>query len=422
MNPIFRACGMVSVVLSLQGAAMAQEEGSNPCPIEDADLWVLAGQSNMVGAELVKDPRPEAPDPRIVMLNLDGRWMTAQEPIHRYFEATAPAFIDFMLGQMTPEQQEEFLRNIDAARKQSQEKPIGGYGLGLPFAQHILEHTGRPIGLIPCAQGATSMANWDPARKDEGDKSHYGFMLQRIRSAGRPIKGVLWYQGEAEWSLTDGYPQKLLDLVDALRRDTGQPDLPFLYVQIGRLVTPDHTPAEGWEKVRDLQRTTARLRENMYVVPATDLPMTDHIHVSGEGLRRLGIRLAETALTHIYGVEGHATPIDLESIEAFNNDNNQATIRVRFSGVTGRLTAPGLPAQFEIRGATPAPIPTVVFRVDFVPDDPAALDLRIATPLREKVQLICGPGLDPYMNIVDERDMAIPCFGPVDVEPPAAAE
>src|SRR5512138_716563 len=60
----------------------------NPCPV-DADIWVLAGQSNMQGAGRTPDTLT---DPKIWMMNLDDKWMTAREPLHRIFEATAPAY------------------------------------------------------------------------------------------------------------------------------------------------------------------------------------------------------------------------------------------------------------------------------------------------------------------------------------------
>ncbi|MCL4218335.1 MAG: hypothetical protein KJ052_15210, partial [Candidatus Hydrogenedentes bacterium] len=37
-----------------------------------------------------------------------------------------------------------------------------GAGLGLPFAKAVAEATGRPIGLVPCAHGGTSMTQWSP--------------------------------------------------------------------------------------------------------------------------------------------------------------------------------------------------------------------------------------------------------------------
>ena len=60
----------------------------NPCPLE-ADIFVLAGQSNMQGAGRSPDTLT---DSKLWMMNLDDRWMVARCPLHRIFEATAPAY------------------------------------------------------------------------------------------------------------------------------------------------------------------------------------------------------------------------------------------------------------------------------------------------------------------------------------------
>jgi hypothetical protein len=41
--------------------------------------------------------------------------------------------------------------------------------------------------------------------------------------------------------------------------------------------------------------------------------------------------------------------------------------------------------------------------------------LRISGPLTEPTRLVYGAGLNPYMNIVDEKDMAVPALGPLEV-------
>ena len=61
----------------------------------------------------------------------------------------------------------------------------------------------------------------------------------------------------------------------------------------------------------------------------------------------------------------------------------------------------------------------VLYRVDFDPTDPAAVLLGIYTAFRpqDHDKIIYGPGRDPYVNIVDERDMPVPAFGPLDLPP-----
>ena len=58
--------------------------------------------------------------------------------------------------------------------------------------------TGIPQGIIACADGGTSMQQWDPARKSEGGKSLYGATLRRVQKNGGKVAGVIWYQGESD--------------------------------------------------------------------------------------------------------------------------------------------------------------------------------------------------------------------------------
>ncbi|MCA9444812.1 MAG: hypothetical protein KC964_28760, partial [Candidatus Omnitrophica bacterium] len=65
---------------------------------------------------------------------------------------------------------------------------------------------------------------------------------------------------------------------------------------------------------------------------------------------------------------------------------------------------------FEIRslnGERAVPQP---YAIEFDSEDPSMLLLRLGKPLPLPAELIYGPGLDPYVNIVDEKDMPIPAF------------
>ena len=81
----------------------------------------------------------------------------------------------------------------------SRQKPIGGVGPGMYFARHIMAATGQSIGLIPCALGGSTIAQWDPVGKIHGDSSLYGAMLNRVRSAGtQHIEGLVWCRENAK--------------------------------------------------------------------------------------------------------------------------------------------------------------------------------------------------------------------------------
>ncbi len=402
--------------ISLMPLAEA-EDATCPCPGGiDTDLWILAGQSNMYGwAPLPLEP--DKPNPHVWMFGLDNRWMLAQDPLHRGYEAEAPIYHEFMLGMCKTE--EQYLEY----RAQSKKTPIGGVGPGLFFAKQLERVLDKPIGLIPSSPGGCRIEHYSPALKDKQGGSVYGALMERIAMAGGRVKGVLWYQGEGDVpnpETAQGYGKALLELIDALRRDTGNPELPFLCVQIGHY-TRANNPAldHNWDTIREAQRQVQNLREHVYVVSAIDLPLTDHIHLSYEGQERMGKRLAEIALSKVYHVQGHGESIDFTGAELIEPDSATPSIRVHFTGVTGKLLAQGRPTGFMARfpnetGEIPEP-----YQVDFDPNDPATVILRFCNPLpKGPVELFYAEGMNPYANITDEKDMPLPAFGPIELARP----
>lgn len=389
-----------------------------PCPLgPDTDLWVLGGQSNMQGSGMIT--RTYAPDPKVMMLDLSNVWMPAVPPVHRVYTAAAPVYKQTIMRKNPTLNEETWAKIETEARK----KPSGGVGLEHFFASAIAAATGHPVGLIPCALGSTSMADWDPAGLAQGEQSLYGNMIWRIRMAGGKIKGFLWYQGESDAApgLVEKFPAAFLNLVDSIRRDTGIADLPVIYVQISRVYMENQAGAPQWEQIRELQRKLVAQRRNLWVVPAIDLPFDDLIHVGEAGHERLGRRVAEVALTHVYGLAGHATPLDFRSCDVLPSlDVLHHRLRVTFSGVTGHLQAQGRPVGFELRSDDPAKDGPMIYKVEFDPEHPDAVILWYSKALTAPVRLYYGAGLNPYANLTDSLDMAVPAFGPVEVGPSPA--
>jgi peptidoglycan/xylan/chitin deacetylase (PgdA/CDA1 family) len=384
----------------------------NPCPV-DADIWVLAGQSNMQGAGRTPDTLT---DPKIWMMNLDDRWMVAREPLHRIFEATAPAYpIAFYQLWGNPEKSLEKARQFFREQAPiSRQKPIGGVGPGMYFARHVLAGTGRPIGLIPCALGGSTIAQWDPSGKIHGDSTLYGAMLNRVRSAGtQHIKGLVWYQGESEAFIAQAetYEAKLLAFIDSFRCDIGRPDLPVVIVQIGRVVIRDTVMD------RNIQLKAITERPNLYLTSGIDLELDDCVHFSTLGNQRLGARLGEIALTHVYGLKGHGDQIRPQSI-ALKKDTASGSwyLHLHYQGVTGKLKSDGLPACFEIRFGKEIRLSHVISKIQTDPDDAAGLRLYLSALPEEPVSLICGSGTTPHMSITDSLDMPVPAFGPITID------
>jgi sialate O-acetylesterase len=137
------------------------------------------------------------------------------------------------------------------------------------------------------------------------------------------------------------------------------------------------------------------------MVSAIDLGRDDLIHIGTSGLKRLGKRLADV-------VSGQPSP-DLLSV-AF--EEGYSKLRVTYKNVHGSLRAPGLPTGYSFRSAGGSEIATIYkTRLE---GDSVVLYLESGEHLPGSF-LYYGWGLNPYVNITDEADAAVPAFGPIKV-------
>jgi sialate O-acetylesterase len=383
-------------------------------PFFVGDLWVLAGQSNMQGVGNLDDVTP--PSDRIALLGMDGKWSRAEEPLHWLVDSPDPVHSGDPATRAQRSKQEH------ATRKK-------GAGLGLPFATTLTAATGVPIGLIATAHGGTSMAQWDPAKKDRGGRSLYGSMLGQVNRAGGKVRGVLWYQGEAEANpeASKAYPRTMVNFIASVREDLHDPDLPFYLVQLGRFV--HEGPSDGWNAVQDAQRRIPDRVPSTAVVAAVDLELDDGIHVGTNGLKRLGGRLARIAQRELFGMAGATNP----TFERVNKRGDAALV-VKFKGVNRVPTSNGTPAGspnpagstgqtlgglrparhiagFSIRKADGTEIP-MIYDAAVGPSKDTVI-LRLTGKVPEGAVLWYGHGLDPDCDLNDQLDMAVPVFGPI---------
>ncbi|CAL4888319.1 unnamed protein product [Urochloa decumbens] len=234
-------------------------------------VFILVGQSNMSGRGGATNvswdgmvPPECAPSPRIRRLSPALCWEEAREPLHA---------------------------GIDVGN-------VLGVGPGMPFAHAVLAADGKTgaaaVGLVPCAQGATPIANWSRGTE------LYERMVTRARAAmagsngGGELAAMLWYQGEADaMSREDAehYRGRMVALVHDVRSDLGRPDL--LVIQVGIATAQHHGKFLGL--VRDAQRAVTL--PNVKYVDAMGLPIgSDHTHLTTEAQVQLGNMLAMSYL------------------------------------------------------------------------------------------------------------------------------
>ncbi|MDT8390269.1 MAG: sialate O-acetylesterase [Lentisphaeria bacterium] len=383
-------------------------EGVSVADIFVGDVWILAGQSNMEGVGNLKDA-PE-PHPLVRAFYMRDEWGLAQEKLHFLAEAVDVIHNGYGNGSARPSDE-----SIDGIRKNQ----VKGCGPGLPFALAMQCRTGIPQGLIACAHGGTSMAQWSPTLRDRGGASLYGAMMRRYEKLGQPVAGVLWYQGESDANAECAavYTEKMVELIEATRNDMNLPGLPWLIVQLGCHIASGGT---YWNSVQDQQRRLPESIERLDAVPAIDLSLDDGIHISGRDQQALGRRLARAADRLVHGNQAALPAIALEKVDIIHMpdtraDNPSKAVTITYKNVAGALVSQGRPSGFALVNADGEEVPGIFKTV--LAGDRVTLHTDFSGFQLSRLGVSYGYGRYPYCNITDSEGMSLPVMRAVMIDP-----
>lgn len=223
------------------------------------DAFLLIGQSNMAGRGIIGSVPPIDPRGMMYMLR-NGRWQPMSEPINPDRKVFAEKDSDFR----------------------------SGVSLGASFAESYVEHFGRQVGLIPCADGGTTLSQWQP---DEALFDHAVFQTGlALRSS--ELKGILWHQGESDsrdMMDVNAYKERFFHMLDELIDRTGVArSIPVVVGEVSEL------QIKRWPFVREMNvvlNQIAEKRENIGIARQDGLEIgPDGVHFTGASYRVLGRR------------------------------------------------------------------------------------------------------------------------------------
>lgn len=224
---------------------------------EDLRSFLVIGQSNMAGRGDMSEVAP-INNFRCYMLR-NGRFIRMSEPL-----------------------------NVDRAIFEGNFRC--GIGLAPSFANEFANEFKTRIGLIPCADGGTGIADWQPG---EILYDHAVFMA-RLAMRSSSFSGFLWHQGEsdaaAEMSSRE-YKEKLLNFINSIRRELNAENLPFIMGDLSENLSTE------WASPYDVERISCVIREVAEELPfcaaasVRGLTMkSDGVHFDSASLRELGKR------------------------------------------------------------------------------------------------------------------------------------
>ncbi|MBI5092296.1 MAG: sialate O-acetylesterase [Candidatus Hydrogenedentes bacterium] len=125
----------------------------------------------------------------------------------------------------------------------------------------------------------------------------YNAMIHPL--APYPIRGVIWYQGEANTASGVVYRQLFPAMIQDWRTLWGQGDFPFLYVQLANFITDPKYPVmrTGWPVIQEAQLMSLAVKNTAMAV-TIDIGAPNDIHPRNK--QDLGKRLALAAEATVY--------------------------------------------------------------------------------------------------------------------------
>ncbi len=218
------------------------------------DLYLLIGQSNMAGRGTV-EKQDQIEPPRVFTLNKENEWVPAVDPIHF-------------------------------------DKKVAGVGPGRSFGLAMAAHDpDADIGLIPCAVGGTSITYWVPGAEHAKTKTHpYDDMLARLKIARKSgtLKGIIWHQGEADNKRKSQYMERLSVLIERLRDEAGDPELPF----VAGMLEMDDSDGREPRAINSVILELPQVVSNTAVASSEGLTTRDGTHFDSASAREMGRRFA----------------------------------------------------------------------------------------------------------------------------------
>jgi sialate O-acetylesterase len=208
-------------------------------------IFVLAGQSNMIGRGKMDGVVPTPTNPNLLIMH--NEWEIAEDPL-------GPRGED------------------DSA-----------IGPGMTLGRRVLEvRPSMRIGLFMCAKQGTSINQWQP------NMGPYKNCVSKVRATGIPVAGIFFLQGETDAknrAKAEQWKSRFLKMLAQFRKDLGK-NVPFVLGQIGRLI--GNYKAQGI--VRNAQ-TDAAKEKGLPLVVSSDLAVDpkDGAHFTTDSYRILGV-------------------------------------------------------------------------------------------------------------------------------------
>lgn len=213
---------------------------------------LIIGQSNMGGRGFPHEVDPIVNDRILVLRN--GRWRPMYVPVNP-------------------------------------DRVTSGTNLAESFCDLYTKDHDADVGIIPCADGGTSLMQWKPGSLLFDHACYMTALAQRTST----VTAVLWHQGESDCG-EENYPhyeERLIEIFDAFREKLSLHDVPFIVGGLGSYLKNYKSEAISKNYVfvnEALQRVANRCKMTGFVSAEGLGANPDNLHFSSAALREFGER------------------------------------------------------------------------------------------------------------------------------------
>ncbi len=311
------------------------------------EVWICSGQSNMQwsvnGSNNFALEQAAANYPQIRMINFPQ--VGTQEPVWTHND-----------------------RKWMVCNPQT----VGGFSaVGYFFARQLNQTLNVPIGMINNAWGGSAceawinretlaadeqfapmMERWATSEKrfaelsaktdrNENENKEFGNLGSQMRGNSRPgniyngvlkshlgygIRGAIWYQGESNAGRAYQYRELFPLMIDSWRKEWGQGDFPFYWVQLADFMGENSEPIDSaWAELREAQTMTMAKLPNTGQAVIIDIGEGKDIHPRNKV--DVGMRLARWALANEYKLP---IPFRSPQYKSMEVNGNKAVLQFDF--------------------------------------------------------------------------------------------
>ncbi|MDR0449937.1 MAG: sialate O-acetylesterase [Treponema sp.] len=221
--------------------------------------FLMIGQSNMAGRGSIGEAPPIENENLFMLRN--GRWYPLSEPV-----------------------------NYD--------RPFAGVSLAVSFADEYQKKFGGQAGLIPCADGGSSLEDW----REGGQLYTHAVYQCRLAKNISEVRGILWHQGEADSGSEEkalSYGERFIRIIKPLLKDCGIENAPLILGELGYYLKDNPKNAEPFFRLvnRELARLAAENGNTALASAEGLVSKGDYLHFDSPSLREFGRRYFQKFLS-----------------------------------------------------------------------------------------------------------------------------